>query len=127
MASNKTINIQPAVIASAAANILNFAITSLSGPVGFTATQPYVVLNHVRIVNTTTAAISVSLWKGGTGAHAAGTEWMLSAYTIASNGSGANFVDIYPIRARFDSTDFLVGSASATGLTLVAAGEIGFS
>lgn len=126
MASNKIINIEPAAIAATPTNVLNFAITSLSGPVGITLTQPYVILNHVRIVNPTNAAITVSLWKGGTGASAAGTYWELGSYTIGSNGSGANYVDIYT-KARFDSTDFLVGSASATGLVLVAAGEIGFA
>lgn len=126
MASNKIINIEPAAIAAAAANVLNFAITSLSGPVGVTLTQPYVILNHVRIINTTNAAISVTLWKGATGAHVAGTEWELAGYTISSTGSGANYVDVYT-KARFDSADFLVASASATGLTMVAAGEIGFS
>lgn len=126
MANNKVINIEPVAIPAAAANILNCAITSLSGPVGFSATQPYIILNHVRIVNPTATAITVSLWKGTTGAHAAGTEWELAAYTIASNGSGANYVDVYS-RARLDSTDFIVASASATGLTANFAGEIGFS
>lgn len=126
MANNKVINIQPVAIPAAAANILNCAITSLSGPVGMSATQPYLIINHIRVVNPTTAAITCSLWKGGTGAHAAGTEWELNSYTIGSNGSGTNYVDVYT-RARLDSADFIVASASATGLTATFAGEIGFS
>ena len=127
MASNKKLNFQPAAIASAAANILNCAISSLSGPVGLTATQPYVLINHVRIVNTTAAAITVTLWKGGSNTHAAGTEWYLSNCVISSTGSGSNFIDIYPMQARLDSGDFIIASASATGMTMDVAGEIGFS
>ncbi len=126
MANNKVINIAPVAIPAAAANILNCAITSLSGPVGLTATQPYIIINHVRIVNPTNAAIVVSLWKGGSALHAAGTEWELNSYSVGSNGSGANYVDVYT-RARLDSTDFIVASGSATGLTANFAGEIGFS
>lgn len=126
MANNKVINIEPVAIPAAATNILNCTITSLAGPVGFTATQPYIVLNHLRVVNPTAAAITVSMWKGTTGAHAAGTEWELNAYSIGSNGSGANYVDVYT-RARLDAADFIVASGSATGLTANFAGEIGFS
>lgn len=124
MAQNKIINIEPiALTTTLTTNVLNFAITSLSGPVGFTMTQPYVVIKHVRIANKTGSAATFSLWKGGTGGNVAGTEYIGTAVSVAANSA----YDYYGI-SRFDSGDFLVGgSGTATALTLVAEGEIGVS
>lgn len=124
MAQNKIINIEPiALTATLTTNILNFAITSLSGPVGFTMTQPYVVLKHIRILNKTSGAVTFSLYKGATGANAAGSEVVGIGQSVAANSA----YDWYGIM-RFDSGDFLVGGASAaTSLTLQAEGEIGIS
>jgi hypothetical protein len=124
MAQNKIINIEPiALTTTLTTNILNFAITSLSGPVGFTMTQPYVILKHVRIANKTGSAATFSLYKGTTGANTAGTEYIGTGVSVSANSS----YDYYGI-TRFDSGDFLVGgSNTATALTLVAEGEIGIS
>ena len=122
MASNKAFRFGPAALAAAAANILNTTITSLAGPVGFTATQPYLILRHIRIVNKTAGAVTASLYIGATGASAAGTEFAYSAYSIAAN----SFVDWYGA-VRMDAADFLTGNASAaTSLTIEGEGEIGF-
>lgn len=123
MASNKTFNFGPvAMSATLTTNILNPNITSLSGPVGFTATQPYIVLRHIRVVNKTAGAVTFSLWKGATGANAAGTEVIGTGQSVAANSS----YDWYGIM-RFDAADFLVGGAGAgTSLSIQGEGEIGF-
>lgn len=123
MASNKTINIPPIAIPAAVGNLLNPGVTSLAGPVGFTMTQPYLILNHVRIYNKTAAAVTVTLYKGASGGSAAGTEWGLAGYSVPAN----SWVDIYG-KLRLDAADFLTGVAgSASALLLTAEGEIGVS
>ena len=124
MASNKIINIEPiALTTTLTTNILNFAITSLAGPVGITLPQPYVVLRHIHVSNKTASAATFSLWKGGTAGNVAGTEFIGTAISVPANSA----IDYYGIW-RFDSTDFLVGGAgTATALTLTADGEIGIS
>jgi hypothetical protein len=124
MAANRIINIEPiALTATLTTNILNCAITSLSGPIGYTQTQPYIVLRHIRITNKTAGAVTFSLWKGATGANVAGTEVIGTGTSVAANSS----YDWYGI-LRLDSGDFIVGGASAsTSLTFTAEGEIGLS
>jgi hypothetical protein len=110
-------------MAASATNIANSGITSLAGPVGYTQTQPYLLLTHIRIVNKTAGTVNVSLWIGATGGSAAGTEFAFSAFGITANG----FQDWYG-RVRLESTDFLTGLASAaTSLTFEAEGEIGLT
>jgi len=104
-------------------NILNPNVTSLAGPVGFTLTQPYILLTHLRIVNKTASPATVSLWIGATGANAAGTEFAWLGTPVPANGA----LDWYG-RIRIDATEFLVGgSGTATALSLQGEGEIGFS
>ena len=124
MASNRIWTFGPVAMSNTlTTNILNCNVTSLAGPVGFTATQPYIVLRHIRIVNKTGGAISFSLWKGATGANAAGTEIIGTALSVPANLP----YDWYGL-LRMDATDFLVGGASAaTSLSIQGEGEIGFS
>lgn len=93
-----------------------------AGAVGYTATASFIVLDHIRIVNKTAAAHNFSLWKGATGANAAGTEVVGTAKNVPAN----DYVDWYG-RMRLEGTNgFLVGGAdAATSLTLQAEGEIG--
>src|SRR5713101_765302 len=102
MAQNKIIRFGPVVLsATLTTNIVNPNVTSLAGPVGFTFTQPYVILRHIHIVNKTAAVATFSLWIGATGANAAGTEWF-NAQPV-----GANLVyDWYGVQ-RLDAADFL--------------------
>ena len=112
-----------ALSATLTTNILNGAITSLSGPVGFTATQPLIKLNRVRIVNKTGGAVTFTLYKGATGANAAGTEFIGTAISIPAN-TGVDYYGPW----YFSSADFLVGGASAgTSLTIEGSGEITFA
>ena len=104
-------------------NLFNCALGSLSGPVGFSLTQPYATIEAIRAMNNTGAAITLTLYKGATGASAANTEFAFPAsVSIPANG----FLDFYQ-DTRFDSGDFLTGVASATGIVLTMSGEIGFS
>lgn len=104
-------------------NIMNTNVTSLAGPVGITLSQPYAIMTHIRVVNKTGSAATVSLWKGATGANTAGTEYLWSATSVPAN----SYVDWYG-RDKFTNSDFLVGGAgTGTALTLQGEGEIGFS
>lgn len=116
-------NIGPVAMANSATNIANFAITSLSGPVGWTATQPLAYITRIRIVNKTAGAVTFSLYKGASGASAAGTEVVGTAKSIAANDAFEWYGSI-----EMKSTDFLVGLASAaTSLTFECSGEVTFA
>jgi hypothetical protein len=124
MAANKSFRFGPvALTTTLTTNILNANITSVAGPVGFTMTQPYIILRHIRVVNKTAAAATFSLWLGATGANAAGTEIIGQGKSVAAN-------DVYDWYGslRVDAADFLVGgSNTATALTIDGEGEIGVS
>jgi len=124
MASNKSFNFGPvALTTTLTTNILNPNVTSVAGPVGFTMSQPYIILRHIRIVNKTGSAASFSLWKGATGGNAAGTETIGQGTLVPAN----SYVDWYGIM-RFDAADFLVGGAGTTlALSIQGEGELGVS
>lgn len=124
MASNKIIRFGPvAMVTTTSTNIINTSITSLAGPVGYTQTQPYVIVRHIRLVSKTTSATTVALFIGATGANAAGTEFLGSTLSIAGNTA----YDWYGL-LRLDAADFLVGFASANlSIVFEAEGEIGLS
>ena len=124
MASNKTFRFGPVAMSNTlTTNILNPNVTSLAGPVGFTMTQPYIILRHIRIVNKTAGAVTFSLWLGATGGNAAGTEVVGIGLSVAANSA----YDWYGM-LRLDAADFLVGGASAaTSLSIQGEGEIGVS
>ena len=124
MPSNKPFKFGPVALTNTlTTNVLNGTITSLSGPVGFTATQPFILLRHLRAVNKTAGPVTVSLWVGTTGANAAGTEFAWQATVVPAN----SFLEWFG-SYRLDATDFLVGGAGAgTSISLSGEGEIGFS
>src|SRR5512147_171050 len=124
MAQNKTFRFGPVAMSNTlTTNILNPAVTSLAGPVGFTMTQPYLIIKHIRIVNKTAGAVTFSLWLGATGGNAAGTEVIGQGYSVAANSA----YDWYGM-LRLDAADFLVGGASAaTSLSIEGEGEVGIS
>lgn len=79
------------------------------------------VIEHVRITNKTAGAVTFSLWKGATGANAAGTEFIGTAVSVPANDS-KEFFGSWP----FYTTDFLVGGAGAgTSLTIEGEGTLG--
>lgn len=112
--SDKRLNIPPAFVAAAAANLLNCGITSLAGPVGYTQTQPYLVVRHIRLVNVTGGAVSATLYKGATGASAAGSQFAFTGVSIPAN----SYVDWFG-EARFDAADFLTGVAGAANSIVI--------
>jgi hypothetical protein len=124
MAANKSFRFGPvAMSATLTTNILNPNVTSVAGPVGFTMTQPYIILRHIRIVNKDSTARTFSLWLGGSAGNVAGTEVIGQALSVAANSA----YDWYGMM-RLDAADFLVGGASlATTLTIQGEGEIGVS
>jgi hypothetical protein len=118
----KTVNIPPiALTATLTTNLLNCAVSSLSGPVGFTLSQPYLLVTHWRIVNKDSAPHVCSFWKGATAANAAGTEIWAQGTQVPANSFIEGFGE-----TRFDSADFLVGGGN-TNLTLQIEAEIGIS
>ena len=71
-------------------------------------------ITKISIVNKTVSAATFSLWKGATGANAAGTEVFGGARSIAANGGYIEYSKL-----RMLSTDFLVGGAgTALALTI---------
>jgi hypothetical protein len=122
MAANKLFRFGPtAMSATLTTNILNPTITSLSGPVGYTQTQPYLIVRHIRIVNKTAGPVTFSLYLGASAGNVAGTEVIGTALSVAANSA----YDYYGA-LRLDVADFLVGGASAgTSLTIEGEGEIG--
>lgn len=119
MASNKLLNIPPAYLSNAAANILSPGTSS--GAVGFTATNPYIVIKHIRVLNTDTVTHNFTLFKGATGGNAGGTQVAFAANTPVPPGQ---WVDFYS-QIRLDSADFLTGVADvASKLVINIAAEI---
>lgn len=81
----------------------------------------YLLLNHIRIVNKTASAVTVSLWLGATAGNVAGTEVIGQGLSVPPN----SYIDWYG-KLRLDAADFLVGGASAnTALSIQGEGEIG--
>src|ERR1700738_5070843 len=121
---NRPLRVGPiALTATLTTNILNPNVSSLTGPVGFTMTQPYLLLNHIRVVNKTGSAATFSLWLGASSGNVAGTEVIGQGLSVAANSA----FDWYG-RLRIDAVDFLVGgSGTATALTLEGEGEIGLA
>lgn len=91
--------------------------------VGYTATATYILIYQIRIVNKG-AASSFRLYKGATGANAAGSEISAVDQAVPANAT----VDIFfQGGLRLEGTNgFIVGGAAdATRLTLTATGELG--
>lgn len=121
MAANKKFNFGPIALTNTlTTNLLNPA--AATGGVNGGSSGQYILLTHLRVTNKTGGAVTFSLWKGATGANAAGTEVAI-AKSVPANDS----VDLYfPAGLRFDVADFLVGGASAnTSLSIQGEGEVG--
>lgn len=120
---NKRFSFGPVILTTTlTTNILNVGSGQSSAAVGFTHANNYVLLTHIRISNKTGSAATFSLWKGATGANAAGTEFIGTGISVAANSA----YDFYSPGVRFDSGDFLVGGAgTGSALTISGEGEIG--
>lgn len=122
MAQNKTFRFGPIALTNTlTTNLLN--PPTATGGVNGGSSPAYIILKHVRVVNKTAGAVTCSFWLGATGGNAAGTEVIAQATSVAAN----SYIDWYG-QLRIDSTDFLVGGASAnTSLSLQGEGEIGIA
>src|SRR5258705_11790878 len=89
MPQNKIVRFGPvALTTTLTTNILNVGAGALATPpVGYTFTQDYIILRHIRISNKTASAATFSLWIGATGANAAGTEFIGTAFSVAANAA----------------------------------------
>lgn len=128
MAQNKIFNSQPAVLATLSSlsggNLFNTFTSATPAPVGYPFTQPYAIIKHVRVDNLlATSAVFVTLFKGATGAQLVTQSWAMSSVSVPAN----SYVDWYG-QARFDSADFLTGTATlSTAAVITIEGEIGLS
>jgi len=122
MAQNKIVAFPPVALTNTLTTNILAPGAAPGSAVGWTATAPYLLIKHIRIVNKTAGAVTFSLWVGATGANAAGTEFMGTATSVAANSS----VDWFG-QLRLEGTNgFLVGGASAnTSLTFQCEGEVG--
>ena len=126
MAANKILRFGPVALGTTVANIIN--PPSLTGGTGLAGTNSaaYVILRHIRIVNTGAAAASPSLFIGATGGSASGTAFAFNGTSIPASGNPGNYLDWYGL-VRLDAADFLTGLGSAAGLVFEAEGEIGIA
>lgn len=120
MASLKSFRLGPIALTNTlTTNILNPA--AATGGVNGGSSGQYIILTHIRVVNKTAGAVTFSLWLGGTGGNVAGTEVIGQALSVAAN----SYVDWFG-SLRLDTTDFLVGGASAnTSLSIEGEGLVG--
>lgn len=122
MAQNKPQSFGPIALGTTLTTNLIAPAAAGTGAIGYTATATYLLLTHIRIVNKSASTVSFSLWRGATGANAAGTEVVGSALPIAANQA----FDWYGRMRLEGANGFLVGGASAgASLTLEAEGEVG--
>ena len=122
MPQNKIIRIGPFFLTTTlTTNLVNCTITSLAGPIGYTQTQPYIIIRHVKIVNITGTAATSSFWIDTTGGNTAGKQVLVAGTSIPANLA----YDSYDL-LRLDAADFLVGgSGTASALVFMAEAEIG--
>lgn len=98
-------------------NILNPA--AASGGVNGGSSGQKIQLRQLWVANKTGGAVTFRLWKGATGANAAGTELFYDV-SVPANTTSPFYVNI-----TLTTSDFLVGGASAaTSLTLYGSGVV---
>lgn len=122
MPSNKVFKFGPVALT----NTLTTDIlkpTTAAGGTNAGSSGAYIILRHISIVNKTAGAITFSLWLGASAGNVAGTEVIGIGKSVAANSS----YDWFGL-LRFETTDVLVGGASAnTSLSITGEGEIGVS
>ncbi len=136
MAANKIILLPQVALTTTITNIYSPGTTTGGTGVPSTIANLAYIIRKVRVVNTTAAQIFVALWKQVTigASPVAGKEviWAGTATLLVLDaGKGATVpangflesVDILRLDAS-ETDKFLVGGASATGLTISAEAEI---
>lgn len=121
MAANKTVRFGPVAIGNAVANVLNPGTTTGGVNMPSGSGNLYFIIKHIRIVNKTAAAHTITAYIGATGASAAGTEFAFNGTSVPAN----SYADWYGL-LRLDVADFLTMVAdAATSLVFQAEGEVG--
>lgn len=115
---NTTFRVGPLAILTSVEDLLNPPI--IASGVNIDATETYLIVKQVKVVNTTGSAVDLSLYLGGSEASAAGTEVLASELEIAANSIKEFFCQM-----QMGVADFLTGEGSAVGLTITITGEIG--
>lgn len=140
MAANKKVFFPQIALTTTITNLYSPGTTTGGTNMPANVANLYFLFQHLRVVNTTNAAINVAFWKqvtiGSTPvagkeviAGGAATLLALNAGTGVAIPGGGVFDYFTPV-LRLDAADtdkFLVGGASAAGLTVYAEGEIGVS
>ena len=141
MAANKVVFFPQIALTTSAANLYSPGTTTggtnMPTDSGNATPGLYFIFRKIRVVNTTNTAINVALWKqvtiGSTPVAGKEVVWAGAATLLALNaGTGASvpansFLEsVELMRLDANAADkFLVGVASASGLTISAEGEIG--
>lgn len=123
MAANKAVRFGPTTLTVAAKNLVNPGTATAGTGISPGPATLYVLVKHLRFVNTSAAPITISMFIGATAGSAAGTEFIGSTLSVGGN----SFADWYggSPGLRLDNADFLTATASATGVTVVGEGEVG--
>lgn len=134
MAANKALTLGPVAVTTTNATTIaapgSTSVVAANATVGsgIPTTNHYMLIRHIRLVNTTVAAITVSLFVGARAAAVAGTEFLGGALSIPANSPYDWYAGSQGLRIEFGATDAaLCGGASALGVTFQAEGEIGFA
>jgi hypothetical protein len=134
MAANKRVTLPPvALTATTTANIYSPPTLTGGTNVPEASTNAFYTITHIHVGNTTASAIQFALWLDATGGNTAGKE--VIAPGVASGGALTRGVSVAAqsvfdwygaLRiSAADTNKFLVGGASAVGLTIQAEAEIG--
>lgn len=118
----KSLNVQEKTIQlGSVATILNGDFSSLSGPVGFTPTQPVIRVSRITVVNpSSSGTVAFSLYKGASGGSANGTQ--VYTASVPPFGTVNAEVDIL-----LESGEFLTGECISSGSLVVnVSAKIGF-
>jgi hypothetical protein len=119
--NNKQASFGPVALTNAVANYLNPA--TASGGVNAGSSAQYLLVKWIDFVNKTGVSHNFSAWLGATGASAAGTEVIGTAYVVPAN---TTYRWNGPL--RIDSTQFLTMQADAnTAITISGEMEVGVS
>lgn len=128
---NKPFRFGPQNVPNSATTILN--APTIDGGVVNGSTFPgtnyehcYILITHVRVVNTTASSVTISAAINPVAATVtAPTAFAWYASPIPATTSGTNWLDWYG-RVRVDTDDFLNAISSvASGITIEGEGEIG--
>jgi hypothetical protein len=122
MAANKIERFGPAAMPTAVTDYVKPAAAGASGT-GYTPTASYIILRHVRVVNKTAAACTVTFYLGASGGTTAGTEIWGGLISVAAN----SFFEVYPLM-RMASTEVVTATCqTVTTLVFEAEGEVGLA